>query len=370
MSLSTATRMFKPPEAKAALTIVGADEPAGPPAIPARPDSCGVRRGDRGAGVAVLILEPAQPGPAATPVDELDYFGSGQLEAGRWTSGPRSGCWGCSASRSSSRSSGSSSRAGRAGSGPGSSDCRHGRCSGGAAAGALISLTLAVAGLPVGIWVHEIAVDVGISVQSIGGWLFDRARSAAIAALYAAVGALLLLGLQRRWRALWWLAATGVVVAFAVASSSSRRSSSRRSSTTSIGCPTAPSAATCSSLADRAEVEIGDVYRVDASSRRTSLNAYVGGIRLDQEGRDLRQPARRRRAGRRCARSSPTSSLTSSSGTSGAACCSSRSSRRSGCCSSARPERRSRPVPVPGRGRLRRCRPTRWPCRSPLSRLE
>ena len=32
------------------------------------------------------------------------------------------------------------------------------------------------------------------------------------------------------------------------------------------------------SLADRAEVEIGEVYRIDASSRRTSLNAYVGGF--------------------------------------------------------------------------------------------
>ena len=44
---------------------------------------------------------------------------------------------------------------------------------------------------------------------------FDRARSAGIAALYAAVGALLLILLQRRLPRAWWLAASGVVVSFA-----------------------------------------------------------------------------------------------------------------------------------------------------------
>jgi STE24 endopeptidase len=229
------------------------------------------------AGVAVLILEPAQPGPPATPVDELDYFGSGQLEAGRDFRGEIRllGLLGLAVEFAvlgilvAGRPRRMRARLERLQARP---------LLGGAAAGALISLTLSLAGLPVGIWAHEVAVDVGISVQSIGGWLFDRARSAGIAALYAAVGALLLVGLQRRWARSWWLAATGVVVAFAVASQFLAPVVLAPIFNDFERLPDGPERRDVLELADRAEVEIGDVYRVDASSRRTSLNAYVSGF--------------------------------------------------------------------------------------------
>jgi Zn-dependent protease with chaperone function len=229
------------------------------------------------AGIAVLILEPAQPGPAATPVDELDYFGSGQLETGRDFRGEMRllGLVGLAVEFAvlgvlvAGRPRRVRARLERLQARP---------LLGGAAAGALISLALALVGLPVAIWAHELAVDVGISVQSIGSWLFDRVRGAAIAALYAAVGALLLVGLQRRWARSWWLAATGVVIAFAVASQFLAPVVLAPIFNDFERLPDGPQRRDVLELADRAGVEIGDVYRVDASSRRTSLNAYVSGF--------------------------------------------------------------------------------------------
>ena len=229
------------------------------------------------AELAVWALSPEQPGPAAVAVDALDYLDAGRLQQalefraetrvlgllgialelaalGLLTLGrPRfAGRW---LRRFEAR-----------------------PLLGAAAAGGLLSLSLAVLALPLGIWAQQLAVDVGLSVQSLGGWLFDRARSAGIAALYAAVGALLLILLQRRLPRAWWLAASGVVVSFAaivtfltpvvlapIFNDFDRLPDSRERSQV-------------LSLADRAGVEIGDVYRVDASSRRTSLNAYVSGI--------------------------------------------------------------------------------------------
>jgi STE24 endopeptidase len=229
------------------------------------------------AALAVLILDPGQPGPVATPVEEADYFSPGELEAGRDYRGElrllgllalvvELAALGLLVAGRPRRLRAALER------------LQARPLLGAAAAGAAISLMLALVALPVGIWIHELAVDVGISVQSLGGWLFDRARSAGIAALYAAVGALLLIGLQRRLRRSWWLAASGVVVAFAVVSQFLAPVVLAPIFNDFEPLPDGPDRRDVLSLADRAEVEIGEVYRVDASSRRTSLNAYVGGF--------------------------------------------------------------------------------------------
>ena len=89
---------------------------------------------------------------------------------------------------------------------------------GAAAAGAGISLLLALLAIPTGLVGHGRAVDVGLSTQDLGGWFFDRARSAAIGALLAAIGAMILIALQRRLPRLWWMAGTGIVIAYAIVS--------------------------------------------------------------------------------------------------------------------------------------------------------
>ncbi len=150
---------------------------------------------------------------------------------------------------------------------------------GAAAAGASVALALALFGLPTGLWAHERAVDFGLSSQSVGPWLWDVLRSAAITIALTGLVAALLIALIRRFGARWWLPGTAIAGVLAV-----------------IFIWIAPvvlapifndfeplepgsrARADLVELGDRAGVEIGEVYRIDASRRVTSLNAYVDGI--------------------------------------------------------------------------------------------
>ncbi len=150
---------------------------------------------------------------------------------------------------------------------------------GAAVAGAGVVIAIAVVTLPVSIWSHERAVDVGLSTQPLGAWFADVGRSVAIGAAMTAIGTTLLLILVRRWPQRWWIPGTGAVIALAAL-------------VTWVGpvllAPifndfeplpegSAPRQEVVA-LAERAGVEIGEVYRIDASRRSTALNAYVDGI--------------------------------------------------------------------------------------------
>jgi STE24 endopeptidase len=229
------------------------------------------------AALAVIVLSPDQPGPVASAADERDYFAAETLERGRdYRAQTRLlGLLGlvvelaALAVLAAGRPRRFRRLLERLGSRP---------LLGAAAAGALLSIGLALVGLPIRIVGHELAVDVGLSVQSIGGWLFDRIRGAGIGALYAAAGALLLIVLQRRLPRAWWLAGAGVVVAFAVTISFLAPVVLAPIFNDFEPLPEGPQRAQVLELAEQAEVDIGEVYRVDASSRRTSLNAYVSGV--------------------------------------------------------------------------------------------
>ena len=137
-----------------------------------------------------------------------------------------------------------------------------------------------------------------------------------------------------------------------------RRSSWRRSSTSSSRCRTSSQArADVLELGREAGVDIGQVYRVDASRRVDRAQRLRRRHRLHQARRALRQPARARRAARAAARSWPTSSATSPTTTSRAGSSTSRSSPRSGCSSPRagardRPPHRDRPGDPGGDPRL------------------
>ncbi len=150
---------------------------------------------------------------------------------------------------------------------------------GAAAAGAGVALVTRVVTLPMSLAAHERAVDVGLSTQSLGSWLWDVARSAGITAVLTAGGTALLIALVRRFPRRWWIPGAAGVTAIAVVF-------------TWLGpvvlapifnrfdpLPDGSSArADVVELGRRAGVEIGEVYRIDASRRGTSLNAYVDGI--------------------------------------------------------------------------------------------
>jgi STE24 endopeptidase len=150
---------------------------------------------------------------------------------------------------------------------------------GAAAAGAGLSAGLWAASLPAAIAAHERAVDYGISTQSLGSWLGDAGKSAAIGAVMAAGGGALLIALVRRFDRRWW--AAGSVAVVAVAAVFLWLAPVVLAPLFNKFSPLTPNSAARSevlALGSRAGVDIGEVYRVDASRRVRSLNAYVDGL--------------------------------------------------------------------------------------------
>ena len=149
---------------------------------------------------------------------------------------------------------------------------------GGAAAGAGISLLLVVVGFPLLAWRHERAADVGLATQSLGDWLVDVAKAAGVEAVVAAAGGFVALALVRRFRRHWWLPAAGVVTAFGVATIWLYPVVVDPLFSDFEKLPPGKLRSDVLELAERADVDVGEVYRVDASRRTTAVNAYVGGL--------------------------------------------------------------------------------------------
>ncbi len=149
---------------------------------------------------------------------------------------------------------------------------------GAAAVGAGMSVGLTALGLPLGGVNHRRAVKAGISVQSWGGWLGDVGKSTAIETAMAGAGSAAAMLVIRRYPDSWWapisagaVALSGLLVAlqpvlldpvfnkFTPLEEGELRSEVLE-------------------LAGRAGVDVGEVYRVDASKRTTAANAYVNGL--------------------------------------------------------------------------------------------
>ena len=144
--------------------------------------------------------------------------------------------------------------------------------------GAGIALTLAVAGLPLGAVAQSRARDVGLSTQTFASWLGDQARSAGIAALLAALGGAATVALVRDLDRRFWIGGTVLVVAGAVVFIWLAPVLLAPIFNRFEPLPDGRTRSEVLALADRAGVNVGQVYRVDASRRSTALNAYVDGI--------------------------------------------------------------------------------------------
>jgi STE24 endopeptidase len=149
---------------------------------------------------------------------------------------------------------------------------------GGAAAGAGISLLLVLVEFPLSAWRHERAVDVGLNTQTWIDWLGDLAKSAGIDAAFAAAGGALALVLVRRFRRNWWAPAAAVIVAFGVVTIWLFPVVIDPIFNDFDPLPPGATRSDVIELAERAGVDVGEVYRVDASRRTTAANAYVGGL--------------------------------------------------------------------------------------------
>jgi STE24 endopeptidase len=149
---------------------------------------------------------------------------------------------------------------------------------GGAAAAAGVSVVVAVITVPFGIWGHQRSVDVGLSTQSIGAWLGDWGKGAAIAAVLAGFVGTVALALMRRFGRRWWIpGSVGVVIAAAVMTWLAPVVLAPLFNKFDELGP-GPVRSQVLELASKAGVDIGEVDRVDASRRTTGINAYVTGL--------------------------------------------------------------------------------------------
>ncbi|MGE5746176.1 MAG: M48 family metallopeptidase [Solirubrobacterales bacterium] len=149
---------------------------------------------------------------------------------------------------------------------------------GGAAAAAGLSVVVAVVTVPFGIAAHERSVDAGLSTQSLGGWFGDWTKATAIGAILAGLVGSFALGLMRRFGGRWWIPgsvavviAAGILTWLAPVVLAPLFNKFER-------LPPGQARSDVLALARKAGVDVGQVYRVDASRRTTAINAYVNGI--------------------------------------------------------------------------------------------
>jgi STE24 endopeptidase len=149
---------------------------------------------------------------------------------------------------------------------------------GGAAAAAGLSVALGVVTVPFGIWAHERSVDVGLSTQSIGSWAVDWTKATTIGAILAGAIGTLGLWLMRRFGSRWWIpGSVGVVIGATVISWLAPVVIAPLFNKFKE-LPPGQTRTDVLDLAQRAGVDVGQVYEVDASRRTTAINAYVNGI--------------------------------------------------------------------------------------------
>src|SRR4051794_6516956 len=147
-----------------------------------------------------------------------------------------------------------------------------------AAAGGALSVVLVVVGLPAAAISEQRARDFGLSTQDWGGWFGDLAKSTGIGIVFAALGGALLMALIRRFPRAWWAvgAAAAVVLSAVFVSYSPVVIDPLFNKFTAL--PDSPLRSDVLALAHKDGIDVGQVYRVDASRRTTGANAYVNGL--------------------------------------------------------------------------------------------
>jgi STE24 endopeptidase len=149
---------------------------------------------------------------------------------------------------------------------------------GGAAAGAAISLVVVVTQLPISAWMRKRSLDVGLATQSWPDWAVDVLKAAGIGAVTAAIGGLVAMALIRRFPRQWWAPGAVLVVAYGVVTIWLYPIVIDPIFNKFEPLPNGKLRSEVLRLADRAGVDVGQVYRVDASRRTNAVNAYVIGL--------------------------------------------------------------------------------------------
>jgi STE24 endopeptidase len=150
--------------------------------------------------------------------------------------------------------------------------------SGAAAAGAALSSGLTVIAVPLSALSEQRSRDAGLSTQNWRSWAADAAKSTAIDAGMAAGGAAVAIGLIRRSPRAWWIPASAAIVGFSTLLVFAAPVVIDPLFNKFTPLPDGPLRSDVLALAKQANVDVGQVYRVDASRRTTATNAYVWGL--------------------------------------------------------------------------------------------
>src|SRR4051795_2289289 len=149
---------------------------------------------------------------------------------------------------------------------------------GAAAVGAGGAGLLVLVTLPESVIAQQRQRDYGLSTQGWGSWIGDLLKSTAIGAVIAAVAALLLIALIRRFPRGWFVGgAVGLVLLSLVFEYGSPLVIDPLFNKF-TALPQSSLRSSVLDLATRARVDVGQVYRVNASAKTTGANAYVTGI--------------------------------------------------------------------------------------------
>jgi STE24 endopeptidase len=149
---------------------------------------------------------------------------------------------------------------------------------GAAATGAGIALIVTVVGVPLAAVAHSRSVDYGLSTQDWAPWAADLAKSAGIEVLLAAGGAALLMALMRRFPRHWWAPVSVAVIVLSAVFLWLAPIVIDPIFNKFTPLPDGPLRSQVLDLAERSGVDVGQVYRIDASRRTTGANAYVVGL--------------------------------------------------------------------------------------------
>lgn len=148
----------------------------------------------------------------------------------------------------------------------------------GALAGVKLLGVVSAASLPVTVASRRRAMAVGLVTQRWSSWIKDLAMSTAIAEALAAGAGAAAVGLTRRFPRHWWLPAAAGSVAAGAAFGAAVPVLLAPLFNDFEPLPEGQTRSDVLELAQASSVEVGEVYRVDASRRTTGVNAYVTGL--------------------------------------------------------------------------------------------
>src|SRR5262249_28305608 len=149
---------------------------------------------------------------------------------------------------------------------------------GAAAGGAALTVGFTLIGLPLSAVSEQRSRNVGMSTQRWGGGLSDVAKASAISSALTGAGAATAVALIRRYPQGWWIPGAAAVVGFSVLMVFAAPVLIDPIFNKFEPLPTGELRDEVLQLARRADVNVGEVYRVDASRRTTATNAYVWGL--------------------------------------------------------------------------------------------